>query len=66
MDSRFLVTGEVLHPLVADTPTASLLWMKEIVSKQEKTDTLNKETMQCPKVGSVLKSFHPSKWPLQG
>lgn len=53
MDSRFLVTGEVLHPLVADTPTASLLWMKEIVSKQEKTDTLNKETMQCPKVGSV-------------
>lgn len=37
--SRVLITGEVLHPLGAGTPTASLLWMWEIVSKQEKTDS---------------------------
>lgn len=30
--SRFLITGEVLHPPGTDTPTASLLWTRKWVS----------------------------------
>lgn len=62
----FPVTGEVLHPPVADYPHRFPAVDEGNSFKQEKTDTLNKETMQCVKVGSVLKKASTLKGPLQG
>ena len=63
--SHVLITGEVLHPPGADTPTTSLLWTRKIVSKQEKTETLNRDNAMSRSCVS-FKTLPPLKVAIAG